>query len=42
MPKITKPQDIKTTIKQNLTCMKKTQYGFVQLVVDDPVLEGKE
>ena len=34
-------QDIKTTIKQNLTCMKKTQYGFVQLVVDDPV-ERKE
>ena len=42
MPKMTKPQDIKTTtIKQNLTCMKKTQYGFVQLVVDDPV-ERKE
>ena len=32
-------QDFKTTIKQNLTCMKKTQYmlSFIHFVVDDPV-----
>ena len=39
VPKIILSQDIKTTFKQNLTCMKKTQYqfSFVHFVVDDPV-----
>ena len=39
VPKIILSQDLKTTFKQNLTCMKKTQYqfSFVHFVVDDPV-----
>ena len=40
VPKIILSQDLKTTFKQNLTCMEKTQYqfSFVHFVVDDPVL----
>ena len=39
VPKIILSQDLKTTFKQNLTCMKKTQYmfSFIHFVVDDPV-----
>ena len=39
VPKIILSQDLKTTFKQNLTCMKKTQYqlSFVHFEVDDPV-----
>ena len=39
MPKIILSQDLKTTFKQDLICMKKTQYqfSFVHFAVDDPV-----
>ena len=40
VPKIILSLDFKTTLKQNLTCMTKTQqqFSFVHFVVDDPVL----
>ena len=41
VPKIILSQDLKTTFKQDLTCITKTQYqfSFVHFVVDDPVVK---